>query len=65
MSGKIVFMLEDTPQAGGWFRSYVPIGGELDPTNEAINFLVFKDTVNGKKYKLQITNGVIEVVEVT
>lgn len=49
----------------GWVQKFVLIGGEISEADEAISFLVFKDTTNGKKYKLQVTNGAIEVVEVT
>ncbi len=36
---------------------------EADPT--AVLYILFKDTTNGKKYKLQVTNGAVELVEVT
>jgi hypothetical protein len=35
---------------------------ETDPT--AVLYILFKDTTNGKKYNLQVTNGAVEVVEV-
>ena len=51
--------------SGNWSQTLVCVGGELDDAAEAIKFLVFKDTTNGKKYKFQVTNGAIELVEVS
>lgn len=64
MAVKIGLTREETTEDGGWFRNLVLIGGEVSSADEAILFLVFKDTTNGKKYKLQVTNGAVEVVEV-
>ena len=33
---------------------------DVDATTNAFNWIVFKDTTDGKKYKIQVTNGVIE-----
>lgn len=60
---KIGITRQETTDNGS-AQKLIFIGGEVSSDDEAINFLVFKDTTNGKKYKLQVTNGAVDVVEV-
>jgi hypothetical protein len=63
MAVKLGITVNETT-ADRWDNRTVLVGGSVSAEDEAILFLVFKDTTNGKKYKLQVTNGAVEVVEV-